>query len=357
MTAGTLLYCRPGFERECAQEIGDAAAALGIAGYVKAREDSGYALFVPHEDGAAARLRRELRFADFIFPRQIVHQAVLVEGLPTGDRITPLLAALRQNFDARFAELWLETADTNEAKELGGFLRRFGPAFESAAKNAGILGKAPDGPRLHAFFLSSAAVYLGLTDAANASPWPLGIPRLRMPAAAPSRSTLKLAEALMVFLSREEADELLHEGGTAVDLGAAPGGWTWQLVRRGLHVTAIDNGNLDPALMASGQVEHLHADGLAWRPKRPVDWVVCDMIEKPSRIAALIGDWLAEGHARYAIFNLKLPMKKRRDEVIACRELIAARLAGKRYALGMRQLYHDREEVTVFLRLLDRSGR
>lgn len=343
---GTLLYCRPGFERECAQEITDAAATIGIAGFVKARENCGFAVFIPYEPNTS-RLRHGLRFVDFVFARQVVHDAVLVEAMPTGDRITPLLESIRENFDRRFGEVLLETADTNEAKELSSFLKRFGPAFNSAAANSGLLAGAAGAPRLHVFFLSSAAAWVGASDPGNDSPWHMGIPRLKLPRGAPSRSTQKLAEALSVFLTENERVEWLREGRTAVDLGAAPGGWTWQLVHHGLHVTAIDNGALDPAVLASHQVEHFHADGFHWQPKQTVDWVVCDMIEKPARIAKLMADWLGNGYARRAVFNLKLPMKKRREEVLACKALIESRLAHTDFCWRAKQLYHDREEVTV----------
>ena len=57
----------------------------------------------------------------------------------------------------------------------------------------------------------------------------MGIPRLRLPGA-PSRSAAKLEEALLYFLG-DEAERLLRGGMSAVDLGAAPGGWTWILAR------------------------------------------------------------------------------------------------------------------------------
>lgn len=347
-SAATLLYCRPGFERDCGQEIIAAAAALGVKGRVKSEVNSGYLVFLPN-DNTAARLRLGLKFVDLVFPRQIVHEAVFCGELPAGDRITPLVNIIKQNFDGRFAECWLETADTNEAKELSGFLKRFGPAFASATEKTGIVNRKRGVGRLHVFFLGSSAAWIGVTDTNNSAPWPLGIPRLKMPRDAPSRSTLKLAEALMIFLDESQRVELLREGRTAVDLGAAPGGWTWQLMQYGLHVTAIDNGALAPALLASHQVEHLRVDGFHWKPKRPVDWLVCDMIEQPARIAALVGDWLADGHANYAIFNLKLPMKKRQEQVLAAHAAMAQRLTGQPFTWRCRQLYHDREEVTVFV--------
>jgi 23S rRNA (cytidine2498-2'-O)-methyltransferase len=141
---------------------------------------------------------------------------------------------------------------------------------------------------------------------------------------------------------------LLRAGMRAVDLGAAPGGWTWQLAHRGLRVTAVDNGPLKGDVLDDPLVTHLRADGLSYVPKRPVDWMVCDIVEQPSRIASLVGRWLGEGHARHAIFNLKLPMKKRYDEVRRCEAIIRDALAKTRmeHTLALRQLYHDREEVT-----------
>ncbi len=183
----------------------------------------------------------------------------------------------------------------------------------------------------------------------------MGIPRLRFPSQAPSRSTLKLEEAIHWFLPGEQQTRLLCNGMTAVDLGAAPGGWTWQLVQRGIRVTAVDNGPMDGRLMESGLVDHLRADGFSFHPRRPVDWLVCDMVEQPARIARLVAQWLERGDCRHAIFNLKLPMKKRYAEVLHCLELVSTPLnqAGRGYQLACKQLYHDREEVTVFISLDD----
>ena len=57
-------------------------------------------------------------------------------------------------------------------------------------------------------------------------------------------------------------------------------------------------------------------------PKRPVDWLVCDIVWQPATIASLVARWIGDGRARHAIFNLKLPMKKRYDEVRRCEALI-----------------------------------
>jgi 23S rRNA (cytidine2498-2'-O)-methyltransferase len=75
-----------------------------------------------------------------------------------------------------------------------------------------------------------------------------------------------------------------------------------------------------------------------------VDWLVCDMVEQPRRVADLVAHWLEQGWCRRAIFNLKLPIKKRFDETTRC---LAQIRAGAR-VVRAKQLYHDREEITVF---------
>lgn len=340
-----LLYCRASFEKECAAEILARARTLGVSGYVKAKPDSAFVIFRPDEAEAMAALRRGLRFRDLIFARQLLFAAGPVTLSPE-DRITPLLE-LAKPLSGRFSDCLLETADTNEAKELSVFVRKFAGPFKRARESEDLMG-GPSAPRLHVFFLSSTEAYLGWSAPGNSSPWIMGIPRLRFPRGAPSRSTLKLEEAFLVFL--RDPDEVLKPGMTAVDLGAAPGGWTWQLVRRHIRTTAVDNGGLDPALLDSGLVEHLRVDGFRYRPARPVDWLVCDMVEQPSRIALLVGDWIGAGWCRRAIFNLKLPMKKRYEEVEHCRALIEERAAksGGSIGLSFKQLYHDRAEVTGY---------
>ena len=144
-----------------------------------------------------------------------------------------------------------------------------------------------------------------------------------------------------------QRQRLLQPGMRAADLGAAPGGWTWVLARHGLQVTAIDNGPLRPHLFDTGRVEHLRADGFRWQPPQPLDWMVCDMVEQPIRVAARMAEWFAQGWCRQAVFNLKLPMKKRWLETQRCLELFRNE-AGPVSTLRAKQLYHDREEITVF---------
>lgn len=332
-----------------AQEATAAAAEAGVDGFVKAKPESGYAVFQAHEPGGAAPLAEAVDFESLIFARQFVREAVLVPDLPAGDRAGALAAAAR-GLGMHFHSLVVETPDTNDGKALSSLVRPLLPHLERALAKAEVatdVARSPD--RLHVFFVGGSAAYVGVSALSNSSPWPMGIPRVRMPRGAPSRSTLKLAEALMTFLGPEETARRLQPGMTAVDLGASPGGWSWQLVQRHVKVTAVDNGPMDAGVLDSGLVKHRREDGFRYRPPEPVDWMVCDMVEQPSRIAELAARWVREGWCREAIFNLKLPMKRRWEEVLACRERIDAALEGVPATLRMRQLYHDREEVTAHL--------
>ena len=350
--SSALLYCRPGFEKECAAEAVEHASALGIGGYAKATPDGGYVVFTPHSVQQTIKLRARLRWDELVFSRQLLFASELTGDLPLHDRATPLLAASKQ-LGARFSALQVETADTNEAKALLGFCRKFSVFFDRALRAGDLVAEEEnDAPRLHLFFLSSSAAYVGVSDPGNSSPYYMGIPRLKLPRDAPSRATLKLAEAFLGFLTDADRKERLREGLSAVDLGASPGGWTYHLVRHGLHVTAVDNGPMAESLMRTGLVEHLREDAFHFRPRRQTHWMVCDLVESPARVARLVGEWIANGWCRETIFNLKLPMKKRYDEITRCRVIIEDRLraAGTPYRLRLKQLYHDREEVTGHLR-------
>ena len=328
-----LIYCRPGFERDCVEET--------QAKPVETTENSGFVVL----QGKPKLAYRQLTFA-----RQLLTLHAEVHELPERDRLTPLLAAIPASPE-RFNSLYLEVPDTNEGKTLSGFTKRFQPLLEDEMRKNSRLVDDPALPRLHIFFPDNHRALIATSDPHNSAAALNGIQRVSMVSDAPSRSYLKLAEAFEVFLDQKEQALWLKPGMTAVDLGAAPGGWTWQLVQRGLKVIAVDNGPLKGAAAGHPAIKHLKQDGFRFRPQRPVDWLVCDMVEQPQRVATLMTEWFIGGFAQRAIFNLKLPMKKRvaalHDALNSMRTALNNK--GIRYQLEARQLYHDREEVTVYL--------
>ena len=347
-----LAYCRPGFEGECAQELAALDAQIASGGFARSRRDSGHVEFVLADAPSAARFTAVVRWRDLTFARQLFPLIARIDALPASDRLGVLMPVIRARGQS-YRDAWIESPDSDAARELAPLCRALNNALIAAMKRERLID-AQASRRLHVCLVDAQTAFVGEAEIGNSAPWPGGIPRLRFPSAAPSRSTLKLEEALLTLLDDDERERWLKPGMRAVDLGAAPGGWSWQLVRRSLHVTAVDNGPIAPSLLDSGLVTHLREDGFRYRPPTAVDWLVCDMVEQPRRVAARMGEWLANGWCRQTIFNLKLPMKKRYDEVQLCRGLIADALAtaGKRHEWRARHLYHDREEITAFVRVV-----
>ncbi len=350
--SGLLCYCRQGFEPELAAELTERAGQAGIAGYARTRRNDGYVLYACEPDQVDT-LSELLPWRGLIFARQKLHVLAELPQLDPTDRITPILAALEGQ--SRFGDLWVEHPDSDAGKPLAGLARSFGNALRPALRKAGLLTDKPNAklPRLHITFVDGTHAFVSVADTRDAAPWPLGIPRLKLLPEAPSRSALKLEEALMTLLDADERERLVKAGMKAADLGAAPGGWTWVLTRQHMKVSSIDNGPLRQHVLDTGLVEHLRADGFHWQPEQPLDWMVCDMVEQPRKVAERMATWLREGWCKHAIFNLKLPMKKRWDETALCLELFAQQ-AGKPLLIRAKQLYHDREEITVFVTALSR---
>lgn len=171
-----------------------------------------------------------------------------------------------------------------------------------------------------------------------------GVLRMADDPLAPSRSAMKLEE---VFFRMGEAP---RRGQRAVDLGAAPGGWTWAMARRGCRVLAVDHGpmRLPAGSQAASLARHIRENGITFQPPGswlPVDWWVSDMLVAPGVAFGLIRRWLAPGMARRFVCNVKIPQVHAWQ---AIKPLVAWLESQRNVAWHVRQLYHDRREVTVY---------
>ena len=170
--------------------------------------------------------------------------------------------------------------------------------------------------------------------------WSGGQRRMKMAAGAPSRSYLKIEEAYGIF-GRSPV-----EGETVVDLGAAPGGWSFSAASRGAQVTAVDNGPLDDGALENPRIRHVREDAFAYGPQERPDWLFCDMVEEPERVITLVRKWLHKKMCRAFIVNLKFG----RSDPIALLDRVDSRengFASLCDRIDIRHLYHDREEMTV----------
>ncbi|MEQ7007557.1 SAM-dependent methyltransferase [Actinopolymorpha sp. B17G11] len=157
-----------------------------------------------------------------------------------------------------------------------------------------------------------------------------------------SRAEHKLAEALDVF------GVPLPAGGRAMDLGAAPGGWSYLLAERGLTVYAVDPGNLHPQVAAHPRVVHLRAraetlDLGGTRVGVLVNDTNLDPVDSAQLMCA-VAEQLRPGG--YAIMTIKLPSTRPGPGIASAHAALA-----KAYdVLATRHLPHNRQEVTTLLR-------
>jgi 23S rRNA (cytidine2498-2'-O)-methyltransferase len=177
-----------------------------------------------------------------------------------------------------------------------------------------------------------------LASAGCTSPFPHGEARfVEDREGPPSRAYLKLWEALALLRRWPQPGE------ACLDLGAAPGGWTWALAKLGARVTAIDKAALDPAIAGMDGVTALTESAFALDPARwrathgVVDWLVCDVIAYPARSLRMIRGWIEAGAARNIVCTLKFQGETDHEAA----EGFAAIPGG-----AVRHLWHNKHELT-----------
>ena len=153
----------------------------------------------------------------------------------------------------------------------------------------------------------------------------------------PSRAYLKLWEALT------RLGAYPGPGDVCLDLGAAPGGWTWVLAQLGARVTAIDRAPLDPRVAALPGVAWREGSAFALPPER-VDWLVCDVIAYPDKLLALMRTWIASGLAGRIVCTIKFQGETDHEAAAAF-----AAIAGGQTM----HLFHNKHELTFAWRLAD----
>ncbi len=354
-----VFYCRSGYESDVTLELETKLAEKGLYGFAKYSKNQGYIhytlLNVPKSNfvNALEVLKQLPSWQGLVFARQKLIEVSCIE-LSKEDRISPILKALRDSDFSLCGDLFIEYPDTESGKQIAKFCKKFTVVMRQALRKHRILSKQPNPslPYIHILFETSERCSICVSASGDRSEYPLGIKRLKMPQNAPSRSVLKLEEAMNSFFTKSQQEALFKTSMLSVDLGACPGGWTYQLVQHGLNVEAVDHGLIDDNLMQTGKVKHFSEDGFKYRPVHGhVDWLVCDMIEQPTRVSQLILQWMMSGWANASIFNLKLPMSKRAKVVFPILDDIKSKLLGKYpdAIIKAKHLYHNRDEVTVLI--------
>jgi len=155
-----------------------------------------------------------------------------------------------------------------------------------------------------------------------------------------NRAQYKLVEALDRF-------DISIQDGVAMDIGAAPGGWTTELINHGFKVYAIDPAKLDESLENNekvthikGKIENANFEGLKF------DIIVNDMNCEPVESAKIMVDnskYLKNGGL--AIMTAKL-VNKKVDKFIAD---VSDTIKDEYSIKAIKHLQQNRQEITFIL--------
>jgi 23S rRNA (cytidine2498-2'-O)-methyltransferase len=342
---GEWLYAtRPGAELDLIEEVG-----LHL---LQQKPPSGMAahLVEPGLVAAPPLPRVELAFARQGFPvGKVVHGDTTSLGSAVAAVLGDLLATRRGGPQPWALDLWVpDSEEANPlsaraialATEVSARLGARHPAWTALKQPNARAALAENGLYLQAcLFRGGSACAAGAVPARDApSLAPGGRLRVHVAATAPSRAAMKLEEA---FAWLDRAPE---PGDVCVDLGAAPGGWSYVLLARRAHVIAVDPARMARSLEGGKHFRHYRADAFHFDPGEPVDWLFSDMAWRPLEAAALYAKWARRGWARLLVANIKLPMKKKAEYLFRVREILEE---GGWQSVRARQLYHDRDEVTL----------
>jgi len=155
-----------------------------------------------------------------------------------------------------------------------------------------------------------------------------------------SRAEYKLIEALRRF-------RVTVPSGRALDLGAAPGGWTRVLADAGMNVVAVDPADLDPSVIALPGVTHARVRAEDYVSDGGFDLLASDMNVDPEQSAAAMVTMAR--HLRPgapAIMTVKLVIRNAARLLDNIRPILAPAYD----VVRIKCLFHNRREVTVLLR-------
>jgi 23S rRNA (cytidine2498-2'-O)-methyltransferase len=201
---------------------------------------------------------------------------------------------------------------------------------------------AKDAELILSLYLTPEKAYIGKSRPEhNLSDWSGGAIRFRKEEGQVSRAKFKLLEA-------EQAFQLdFSQYRTGLDVGAAPGGWTSLLLERGVKVTAIDPAKLDKELLKHPNLTFIQKNASDIKLNaESFELLVCDMSWNPRQMARLIKGLLPSLRTGgTVIITAKLMHKKAFQTVREIVDDLSPELALQK----AKQLFHNREELTLFL--------
>lgn len=184
--------------------------------------------------------------------------------------------------------------------------------------------------------------YIGLSTARqNLSAWAGGRMRFAREEGQLSRAEFKLLEAMEVFSFTVE------KNAEVLDLGAAPGGWSRICLKLGARVTAVDPAELDESIRPKLQHFRMTTQEFLNENTQSFDFILNDMRMEPEESAELITRFYPFlKNNGTVVLTLKLFGDQPRRQMLRA----LSRLQDYFTVVGVRQLFHNRSEVTVILK-------
>ena len=271
-----------------------------------------------------------------IVPSQSSATEIISESI---NQVTSASAAWESTWSLQIQMLGQVTVDRREIAE----------KITDSLSSRGIQMDRKSGTRILSIACSGEQVFIGISSRSdNLSPWAGGEARYRQDESMISRSEMKLLEARDVFDL-----PLDGQGALALDLGAAPGGWSRILTTWGFRVAAVDPGRLDDRLSGDERISYyrLSAEEYIDSPSLPtVSLIVNDMKLDGDRSSSLMvhaGKSLLQGGL--ALMTIKLDGAAQ-SHPWAILDRSFEILGSIFEVVETRHLFHNRHEVTVLLR-------
>lgn len=171
-------------------------------------------------------------------------------------------------------------------------------------------------------------------------PHPLQESYASLPAEAPSRAWMKVEEAIELF----KLD--VKSGDTALEVGSAPGGAVYNLLKRGLHVRAVDPAQMDERLNVFNSYLHIKKpfQELTVHDIEGVDWWLSDLNLAPGTVLSHLGRLLREVHPPKGLI---ITLKIGKAEIAAEIPEHEKRVRGWGYRTHVRLLPSHHQEVVL----------
>lgn len=154
----------------------------------------------------------------------------------------------------------------------------------------------------------------------------------------PSRAYLKLWEFFTLY-----APEAIN-GGTAIDVGSCPGGWTWVLRTLEFEkIISVDKAPIEKKIMDLGRIDFKQESAFGLDPKDfgEIDWFCSDIICYPERLLNLVKRFMESGKVKNFVCTIKYQAETDWDATLKFLEIPNSRIV---------HLHHNKHEVTWFLK-------